>query len=227
MNILVIEDHRDIATAILDYFEARGHAGDAAHDGVTGLHFAVSNDYDAIVLDLGLPGMDGLELARQLRETARKSTPIVMLTARDTLEDKLNGFERGADDYLVKPFELPELEARIEAVLRRVNRSHDTDRLVVADLVFDVPTRTITRDGQRLRLTPTEQRLLMLLMRNAHRVVKRQELEQEIWGHTPPESDALRTHMAALRTAIDKPFESPLLHTVHGVGYRLCDAAER
>lgn len=225
MKLLVIEDHRDIASAIYDYMEARGHAVDAAHDGVSGLHFAVVNSYDAIVLDLGLPGMDGLQIARQLRETARKSTPIIMLTARDALDDKLAGFASGADDYLVKPFELPELEARIDAVLRRSTR-RDAETLLVADLEFDQQTRRATRAGKSLKLTPTEQRVLVLLMRNAHRVVTREEIEQEIWGHTPPESDALRTHIAALRNTIDKPFDAPLLHTVHGIGYRLCSAAE-
>lgn len=226
MRILVVEDHRDIASAIADYLEARGHAVDAAGDGVTGLHLAVVNDYDALVLDLGLPGMDGLDLAKQLRRTARKSTPIIMLTARDAIDDKLDGFRSGADDYLVKPFELAELEARLGAIGRRVRGGGLHERLAVADLEFDIATRHAVRAGRPLKLTPTEQRLLILLMRNTHRVVARDELEHEIWGHTPPDSDALRTHVAALRAVIDKPFDSALLHTVHGIGYRICDAAE-
>jgi DNA-binding response OmpR family regulator len=225
VKILVIEDHRDIASAIYDYLEARGHAVDLVHDGVSGLHFAVVNDYDAIVLDLGLPGIDGLDVARQLRQTARKSTPIIMLTARDTIGDKLAGFGSGADDYLVKPFELAELEARLDAIRRRINL-RDGERLRVLDLEYDVPTRRVARAGKPIRLTPIEQRLLLFLMRNSHRVVTRAEVEQELWGHTPPDSDALRTHIAGLRAAIDKSFATPLLHTLHGVGYRICDAGE-
>ena len=226
MRILVIEDHRDIASAICDYLEARGHAVDVAHDGVAGLHFAVVNDYDAVVLDLGLPGIDGLDVARQLRKTARKTTPIIMLTARDTIGDKLAGFGSGADDYLVKPFELAELEARLTAIRRRTIPGGERERLQVSNLEYDVPTRHVTRAGKLIRLTPIEQRLLLFLMRNSHRVVTRAELEQELWGHTPPDSDALRTHVAGLRAAIDKPFNAPLLHTLHGVGYRICDECE-
>jgi DNA-binding response OmpR family regulator len=226
VKILVIEDHRDIASAIYDFLEARGHAVDLAHDGVSGLHFAVVNDYDAVVLDLGLPGIDGLDVARQLRKTARKTTPIIMLTARDTIEDKLRGFRGGADDYLVKPFDLAELEARLEAIRRRTMPGGERERLRVADLEYDVPTRRVARAGKSIRLTPIEQRLLLFLMRNSHRVVTRAELEQDLWGHTPPDSDALRTHIAGLRAAIDKPFPAPLIHTLHGVGFRVCDAAE-
>lgn len=226
MRILVIEDHRDIASAIHDYFHARGHAVDIAHDGVSGLHFAVVNDYDAVVLDLGLPGIDGLDVARQVRKTARKTTPLIMLTARDTIADKLAGFGSGADDYLVKPFELAELEARLNAVRRRTLPGGDRERLQVSNLEYDVPTRHVTRAGRPIRLTPIEQRMLLYLMRNSHRVVTRAELEQELWGHTPPDSDALRTHIASMRAAIDKPFAAPLLHTLHGVGYRICDGSE-
>jgi DNA-binding response OmpR family regulator len=226
VRILVIEDHRDIASAIYDYFEARGHAVNVAHDGVAGLHFAVVNDYDAVVLDLGLPGINGLDVARQLRKTARKTTPIIMLTARDTIGDKLAGFGSGADDYLVKPFELAELEARLTAIRRRTIPGGERERLQVSNLEYDVPTRHVTRAGKPVRLTPIEQRLLLYLMRNSHRVVTRAELEQELWGHTPPDSDALRTHIAGLRTAIDKPFNAPLLHTLHGIGYRICDESE-
>jgi DNA-binding response OmpR family regulator len=226
VRILVIEDHRDIASAIFDYFEARGHAVDIAHDGASGLHFAVVNDYDAVVLDLGLPGIDGLDVARQLRKTARKTTPIIMLTARDTIRDKLAGFGSGADDYLVKPFELSELEARLTAIRRRMVPGGQRERLQVADLEYDVPTRHVTRAGKPIRLTPLEQRLLLFLMRNSHRVATRAELEQDLWGHTPPDSDALRTHIAGLRAAIDKPFNAPLLHTLHGIGYRICEKSE-
>ena len=226
MRILVIEDHRDIASAIHDYFEPRGHAIDIAYDGISGLHFAVVNDYDAIVLDLGLPGIDGLDVARQLRSTARKATPIIMLTARDTIRDKLAGFGSGADDYLVKPFELAELEARLDAIRRRTVPGGERERLRVSDLEYDIPTRHVARAGKPIRLTPIEQRLLLFLMRNSHRVVTRAELEEDLWGHTPPDSDALRTHIAGLRASIDKPFTAPLLHTLHGVGYRICDASE-
>jgi DNA-binding response OmpR family regulator len=223
MRILVIEDHRDIAENIGDYLAPRGHVLDYAPDGVTGLRLAVSNDYDVIVLDLMLPGLDGLEVCRQLRETAKKATPVLMLTARDQLENKVAGFNAGADDYLVKPFALKELEVRLEALRRRATGSGGSRLLKVADLEFDLDAQTVRRGGRRLDLNPSLRTLLEVLMSNPHRVVRRSELEAALWGDDPPNADVLRAHISALRTAIDRPFDRKLLHTVHGTGYRLSD----
>ncbi len=221
MRILLIEDHRDIAANISEYFGSRGDMVDHAHDGASGLQLAGSHPYDVIVLDLMLPGMDGLSVCRTLRGEARVQTPILMLTARDLLANKVEGFEAGADDYLVKPFSLVELGARLMALVRRAARPPGDAVLTVGGLRFDLNTLGAERDGQPLKLNPTTRRLLTYLMQNAHRVVPKGELERELWGNEPPEGDVLRAHMHALRTAIDKGFEPKLLHTVHGTGYRL------
>ena len=221
MRILVIEDNHDLSLNLCQFLERNGHVLDAAADGVTGLHLASSNDYDMLVLDLSLPGLDGLDVCRQLRHVARRSTPVLMLTDRDTLQDKLSGFESGADDYLVKPFELLELEARIRALALRSRLDGDNHLLNVADLSLNLDTLQAVRAGARISLSRVGLKILEFLMRETHRVVKRQELEHLLWGDNPPDSDALRTHLHSLRKAIDKPFPVPLLHTVHGIGYRL------
>jgi DNA-binding response OmpR family regulator len=223
MRILVVEDHRDIAENIGDYLTPKGHEIDFAADGVTGLHLAVTNHYDVIVLDLMLPGIDGLSLCRKLREVAKRDTPVLMLTARDQLDDKVEGFRAGADDYLVKPFALKELEIRLEALRRRSTSALTARVLTVGDLEFDPDTQIVKRAGKRLDLNPSLRRLLALLMANTHRVVRRDELEAALWGDDRPDADVLRAHIYALRALIDKPFERKLLHTVHGTGYRLSD----
>ena len=222
-SILLIEDHRDIAEMVTAYLENRGFSIDYAADGITGLHLAVSNSYDAIVLDLMLPGMDGLELCRKLRSEARKDTPVIMLTARDTLNDKLSGLATGADDYLVKPFAIQELEARINALIRRHKNEVARDVLRVADLELDTATLRVTRNQQALNMTPIMLKILTVLMRASPAVVSRHDLERQVWGDILPDSDTLRSHLYNLRKVIDKPFEKQLLHTVQGSGYKLVD----
>jgi DNA-binding response OmpR family regulator len=221
--ILLIEDNRGIAEMVGEFFERRGYGVDFASDGVTGLHLATCNSYDVIVLDLMLPGMDGLALCRNLRTEAKQSTPVLMLTARDTLEDKLIGLDAGADDYLVKPFEILELEARVRALIRRDRRQVSAEILRVADLVLDMATLRLTRAGHDLTLSPIGIKLLSILMRESPRVVSRRDIEREVWGDLLPDSDTLRSHLYNLRKIIDKPFQRPLLHTIHSAGYRLAD----
>lgn len=223
---LLVEDHPDIAMMICDYFEERNCVVDYAADGVTGLHLAASNDFDAIILDLMLPGMDGLELCRKLRNDAAKDTPILMLTARDTLDDKIAGLDAGADDYMVKPFEIAELDARLRAMSRRAKGQIVQETLRVADLTVDTGTLEVSRAGTVLTLTPIGMKLLMHLMKASPRVVTRRALEREVWGDIVPDSDALRSHLYNLRKIIDRPFEKPLLHTIPGAGYRLVDLDE-
>lgn len=223
-RVLVIEDNTDIATLLVDFFADRGHSADYAYDGLTGLHLASTAEHDVIILDLALPGLDGLELCRQLRSVKRSNVPILMLTARDTLDDKLAGFAAGADDYLVKPFELLEVYARVQALWRRSLLSGRA-LLQVADLSLNLETLEVSRGEFTLRLHPAPLKILRLLMENTHRVVTRREIEAFVWGDDATDSDALRTHMSALRTAIDKPFTKKLLHTVHSVGYRLYEPA--
>jgi DNA-binding response OmpR family regulator len=221
LRILVIEDNPDLAANVCDFLEAKGHAADAAGDGVTGLHLAVTGDYDAIVLDIVLPGMDGLTLCRKFREEARRTTPVLMLTARDALDDRVAGLECGADDYLLKPFALRELEARLKALVRRSKSALTPSVLRVADLVFD-PATFIARRGDRvIQLPPTPLKLLETLMRASPRLVRRDELERAVWGDAPPDSDALRSHMHTVRSAVDAAGEVPLIHTLRGLGYRL------
>jgi DNA-binding response OmpR family regulator len=222
MRILVIEDNQDIAANLGDYLEERGHTVDFAADGVTGLHLAVVNDFDAIVLDLNLPGMDGLEVCRKLRQDARKQTPVLMLTARDALESKLEGFDAGADDYLVKPFALQEVDARLTVLLRR-GKGPQSRILNVADLEYNLDTLEVRREGKLLQLNPTALKILQSLMEASPSVVTRQELETRVWGEELPDSDSLRVHIHGLRAAVDKPFPKPLIQTRHGIGYRIAD----
>jgi DNA-binding response OmpR family regulator len=226
MNILIIEDNKDIAENIADYFEPLGQTLDFAADGLTGLHLAVTKRFDVIVLDLMLPGMDGITLCQKLRQEGKMNTPVIMLTARDQLDDKLMGFQAGADDYLVKPFSIKELEVRIQALFKRSKTSSADTNLVVADLDYNPETLEAHRSGQKLELNPIQRRLLELLMQNSRRVVTREELEQHIWGDILPDNDVLRTHIYSLRNIIDKPFSQKLLHTIHGAGYRLFEDGE-
>jgi DNA-binding response OmpR family regulator len=225
-SILLIEDHQDIAEMVYAFLERRGYELDYAADGVTGLHLAVTNAYDVIVLDLMLPGLDGIALCRKLREEAKRDTPILMLTARDTLADKVAGLDVGADDYLVKPFEIQELEARIRALVRRRRGQITPEALHVGDLTLDTGTLTVQRSGQVLNLTPICLKILTVLMRASPRVVSRRQIEREVWGDVLPDSDTLRSHLYNLRKSIDRPFPKPLLHTVQSAGYRLCDLDE-
>ncbi len=225
MRILVIEDNRDILANVLDYLELKGYTVDCAQDGLSGLHLAVTGQYDLIVLDIMLPGIDGYQLCERLRNDAGSETPIIMLTARDALEDRLQGLAKGADDYLLKPFALSELVARIEAVLRRTQGSRKRC-LQVGDLSFDQDTLDVTRAGKPLKLNPVGYKLLAILMQKSPAVVRREFLENALWGDDLPESDSLRSHIHQLRQVVDKPFEKRLLHTVHGIGYRLAETQD-
>lgn len=220
MRLLIAEDNRDILANLADYLALEGYEVDCAQDGLTGLHLAATNHYDLIVLDIMLPGLDGYALCQRLREGERRDTPVIMLTARDALDDRLLGFRSGADDYVTKPFALPELAARIEAVLKR-SRAGGRRRLQVADLSYDLDTLEVTRAGQPLKIGPTGLKLLAVLMQKSPSVVSREVLEASLWGDAPPDSDSLRSHIHSLRQQVDKPFAAALLHTVHGVGFRL------
>lgn len=223
MRVLIIEDNPDIAANLGDYLEDHGHTVDFAGDGITGLHLAIVNDFDSIVLDLALPGMDGLEVCRKLRQEAGKDTPVLMLTARDRLEDKLAGFDTGADDYLVKPFELQEVEARLNVLASR-GRRRSRRELKVGDLVYNVDTLNVSRVGSDVYLNPIGLKLLHCLMESSPNVVSRAELEMKVWGEEMPDSDSLRVHIHSLRSAIDKPFGSNMIQTRHGIGYRLIES---
>jgi DNA-binding response OmpR family regulator len=219
MRILVIEDNKVILTNIVNYL-SKDHKIDCAQDGLSGLHLAVTEDFDLIILDVMLPGMDGLQLVKRLRNDGGISTPVIMLTARDTLDDRLKGFQSGADDYLVKPFSLAELEARALAIHKRSQGLVKT-KLIVHDLTFDRETLAVKRAGIPLKITPIGLKLLECLMTNSPNTVKRTFLEEHFWKEIATRGDNLRAHIYQLRTEIDKPFETPLVHTIHGIGYRI------
>lgn len=225
-RILIVEDNTDIATLLADFFTEKGHIVDFAGDGITGLHLVTVNEYDVVLLDLALPGMDGTELCQNMRKALHSSTPVLMLTARDSLDEKLTGFDAGADDYLVKPFDLLEVYARVQALWRRSTKYTNQSDITISDLVFNLETLLVERAGKNIRLNPVRLKILRLLMENSHRVVSRREIETHIWGDDPTDSDSLRTHLSAIRKAVDKPFEHKLLHTIHGLGYRLFNDQE-
>jgi len=222
MRLLLIEDNHDLVKELADFFESQGDLIDTAADGISGLHLAVVNEYDAIVLDLGLPGINGLELCRHLREKTQKWLPVLMLTARDTLSDRISGFEHGADDYLIKPFSLKELKLRLVALTRRQTANYQQSTLLFSGLKLNSASREITRAGLPIELTAIEFKILELLMQHAPNVVTRQDIEYTVWGDDPPDGDALRVHIHHLRQLIDKPFTDPaLLHTIRGIGFQI------
>jgi DNA-binding response OmpR family regulator len=219
-DILLVEDNADLASNIIDYLEALGHRLHYAADGETGLRDALIGRVDIVLLDLALPNRDGLSVCAEIRRRADRRVPILMLTARDTLDDKLAGFASGADDYLVKPFSLAELAARVVALAQRPHLAQP-HRLAVGSLTIDRQARVATRDGRPLRLTPLLWELLLLLAEAWPHLVSRDEATVRLWGDEPPSSDSLRAHVHLLRQVVDKPFAVPLIETVHGVGFRL------
>ncbi|SNY43789.1 two component transcriptional regulator, winged helix family [Arsukibacterium tuosuense] len=224
VRVLIVEDNRDICENIAAYLAKHHYIADFAYDGISAMKLALTNSFDVIVLDLMLPGMDGLSFCRKLRADAKLETPVLMLTARDTLDDKLKGFAAGADDYLVKPFALQELHARLQALYKRSHGRTD-NLLTVGELTLDRSTLQVHRAGRRVDLNPAGLKLLQRLMELAPSVVARDVLETLLWADEPPDGDALRSHMYKLRQAIDKPFTSPLIHTVHRIGYRIAEDA--
>lgn len=220
--VLLVEDDRNVAVLVGEWLEHHHYEVDFAEDGLDAVNLTHDNAYDAIVMDVSLPRLNGLDACRRLRaEGANTETPVVMVTARDTLEDTLEGLDAGADDYLVKPFFPAELEARITALIRRRRAEVAPALLQVGDVVLDPRAQRVTRDGQEIDLTPTGMRILQILMRESPKVVTRSQLEQELWGLESPDSDALRSHLYVLRKAIDRGRATRLVHTLPNVGYRV------
>lgn len=215
IRALLVEDDFDLATTIADYAALEGIDCNHAYNGAAGLELARGQTYDVILLDLGLPRLDGLQVCDRLRQEG-VDTPVLMLTARDTLEDKIAGFRAGTDDYLVKPFAAPELIVRIRALARR--RSGQARRLALDDLVMDLDRKQAWRAGHELRLSPILWQLLETLMRHSPCVVSRRELETSVWQDDPPGSDSLKVHLHKLRAVVDKPFDQPMIHTIAGQG---------
>ena len=220
LKILVIEDNHDISLNIADYFQQQGAVLDFADNGELGLTLATTEHYDCIILDLMLPKLDGIAVCQQVRERAERPIPIIMMTARDTLDDKRLGFGVGADDYLTKPFDLEELWLRCNALANRYQEPLEK-KLVIGPLTLNLQTKQAERAGKSLQLQPIPWQILTVLMQAHPRVVSRSELCDEIWGDEYTESDALRSHLYQLRKTIDKPFGHPIIKTMHGIGFSL------
>lgn len=219
-TLLLVDDDRSILSTLRRLLELEGYEVFTAETGGEALQ-RVDGGVDLVVLDLNLPGIDGVEVCRRIRYSS--TVPVIMLTARDQVEDRVAGLDAGADDYLVKPFEIRELEARVRALIRRDRRQVSAEVLKVGDLVLDTATLRLQRGGRDLAISPIGLKLLTILMRESPRVVSRRDIEREVWGDLLPDSDTLRSHLYNLRKVIDKPFDKPLLHTIHSAGYRLAD----
>lgn len=223
MRILLIEDDPETSRFIRKGLEEAGHVVDHAGDGREGLLLAFDAEHEAIVVDRMLPGLDGLSIVRSLR-AAKRSTPVLVLSALGEVDDRVEGLRAGGDDYLVKPFALAELSARLEALARRRGTGDGgaapVTRLVVADLEMDLLARTVTRAGRALELKPREFRLLEYLMRHADQVVTRTMLLEAVWDyHFDPQTNVIDVHVSRLRRKVDRDFGPPLIHTVRGAGY--------
>jgi DNA-binding response OmpR family regulator len=223
MRILVVEDEKKVASFIKKGLQQEGYAADAVYDGLEAVNNATAFDYDLVILDLMLPKLSGLDVLRQIR-TKKAKLPVLVLTAKGAVEDKVAGLDAGADDYLIKPFAFAELSARIRALLRRGNQ--ENPKLRVADLEMDTATRQVRRAGQPIDLKLKEYALLEFLLRNAHRPVTRTMIVEHVWDiHFDSVSNVVDVHINSLRNKIDKGFQPPLIHTVRGVGYMLSDRA--
>ena len=226
MKLLLVEDHKEIAQIIFEYFEMKGHVLDYAGDGRQGLSLAEGAHYDVIILDITLPHTDGLTVCKKLRENG-VDTPVLMLTARDQNEDILAGYEHGTDGYLVKPFDLKVLEARVEALHRRHMGAVAAKALSFGGMKLDLTSRTLSRDGQDFKLNKTLFTIMKVLMARAPGITTREELVNEVWGDNEPDHDVLRSHIYLLRTQIDKPFDYSYIRTVPKVGYQLVEAPSK
>ncbi|EOD54841.1 response regulator transcription factor [Aeromonas molluscorum] len=220
MRILVVEDNPQVAETIMDYLELAGHSMDCAYHGQAALQLLAEQRFDVIIMDVMMPRLDGLSTVERLRADGI-ATPVLFLTARDALADKLAGFKAGGDDYLVKPFAMEELEVRLQALALRGPRGDIAAPLRFGELEVDPAAGRAKRAGVELKIGKIPFQILSLLTRRAPALVSRQELLDTIWGDDEPDSDALRSHIYALRNALDKPFEHPMLETLHGQGYRL------
>lgn len=220
MKLLLLEDNIQLAESLGEYLEGMGCAVDYAYTAKSCINLVENNPYDALILDITMPGMNGLDACKVIRQQLQVATPLLFLTARDTLEDKLIGFDAGCDDYLVKPFAPQELFVRLKAQEARGPR-RDIGIQTVGDLQINHPLRAVIRAGNTIVLAETQFTILKLLINATPNLVSKEAIEAAIWGNDPPQSDALRTHLYRLRNLLDKPFDKPMIATVHGKGYRL------
>ena len=221
MRILLIEDDLKLASFILKGFKEAGFAVDHCTDGEDGLHMALSEPYDAAIVDIMLPKLDGFSLIDELRRR-KKTTPVIILSAKRSVEDRIKGLQTGSDDYLVKPFSFAELLARVQALIRRASGAAEPSSLVVGDLSMDLLTRKVIREGKKIDLPPLEFSLLEYLMRNAGNVVSKTMIMEHVWDYNfDPQTNVVEVRICKLRDKIDNDFEKKMIHTVYGAGYVL------
>jgi len=226
MRILVVEDDKKIASFVKKGLEAAGFAVDHAPDGEEGLHLALTESYDAAIIDLMLPRLDGLTLIENIRND-RINTPIIILSAKGSIDDRVRGLQTGSDDYLTKPFAFSELLARVQALIRRSTGTSEPTTLSLADLTMDLLAREIYRSGKKIELQPKEFSLLEYLMRNAGKVVSKTMIMEHVWDyHFDPQTNVVEARVSRLRDKIDKGFGDKLIHTVRGVGYVLKEVSD-
>jgi two-component system OmpR family response regulator len=221
MRILLIEDDLKLASFILKGFKEAGFAVDHCADGEDGLHMASNEPYDAAIVDIMLPKLDGFSLIDELRRR-KKTTPVIILSAKRSVDDRIKGLQTGSDDYLVKPFSFAELLARVQALIRRASGAAEPSSLVVADLSMDLLTRKVIRGGKKIDLPPLEFSLLEYLMRNAGNVVSKTMIMEHVWDYNfDPQTNVVEVRICKLRDKIDNDFEKKMIHTVYGAGYVL------
>lgn len=219
-RILIVEDNRDLATQLIDTLEAAGFIVDYAACGKDARNLFNEQDFDLVLLDWMLPDAEGIELCREIKQQSERDIPVLMLTARDSIDDKGTGFDAGADDYLTKPYELAEVVMRCQALSRR-KQLHREHKLCIGELSIDTRSKSVERGGQSISLSATDYRILEILAREYPRAIGRQELSSRIWGEREVDDGALRTHMYTLRNAVDKPFASAMIKTIRGLGFRI------
>lgn len=221
MRILLVEDDVKIASFVVKGLRAAGYAVDHAIDGENGLHMALTEPYDAAIIDIMLPKLDGLSVIEEMRKE-RVNSPVIILSAKGSVDDRVRGLQKGSDDYMTKPFAFSELLARVQALIRRAGGHAETTRLTVGDLSMDLITREVAREGRKIELQPMEFSLLEYLMRNAGRVVSKTMIMEHVWDYNfDPQTNVVEARICRLRDKIDRDFSKKLIHTIRGVGYVL------
>ena len=221
MRILLVEDDVKIASFVEKGLRAAGYAVDHAIDGETGLHLALTEPYDAAIIDIMLPKLDGLSLVKQIREK-KINTPVIILSAKDSVDDRVKGLQTGSDDYMTKPFAFSELFARVQALIRRAGGLSEPTQLVVGNLIMNLLSREVIREGRRIELQPIEFSLLEYLLRNSGRVVSKTMIMEHVWDYNfDPQTNVVEARISRLRDKVDRDFSRKLIHTIRGVGYVL------
>ena len=221
MRILLVEDDVKIASFVEKGLRAAGYAVDHANDGETGLHLALSEPYDAAIVDIMLPKLNGLSVIEQMREK-KINTPVIILSAKDSVDDRVKGLQTGSDDYMTKPFSFSELLARVQALIRRAGGLSEPTQLAAGNLLMNLLTREVSREGRKIELQPIEFSLLEYLLRNAGRVVSKTMIMEHVWDYNfDPQTNVVEARISRLRDKIDRHFSKKLIHTIRGVGYVL------